>query len=486
MPGKNRPNVIVILTDDQGYWAMECAGNSELRTPNLDRLAAEGMLFENFFCTSPVCSPARASLLTGRIPSYHGVHDWLRAGNSTCEPERDGRLIEYLDGIPGYTDLLAQNGYTCGISGKWHMGDSHHPQKGFSFWKVHSRAGGSYYDAPLVRDEGTVYLEERYVTDVFTDNAIAFLEEHEDSGKGPFYLSLHYTAPHSPWELDQHPPEYFDPYYEDCPFESVPDEPMHPNARPNRRFFESAENRREMLSGYFAAVTAMDAGVGRVLDWLEEHDLREDTLIFFTSDNGMNMGHHGICGKGNGTSPLNMFDTSVKVPALMSRPGHLPSGLLCRGLYSHYDFMPTLLEYLEIDNPLEEDLPGSSFADLLRTGSEEGAPDVIVYDEYGYTRMIRTRTYKYVHRYPDGPNEFYDLLTDPDEREDLYGSPEHAQKIEEMRDRMEGWFERYVRPEVDGIGMGVAGWGQLDRKTFCDEFPDDWWREPRSSWLSQE
>jgi arylsulfatase A-like enzyme len=125
-------NILFILSDDQGAWAMGCAGNDEIETPNLDRLAETGMRFENFFCASPVCSPARATLLTGRIPSQHGIHDWLAAGNTTAayEPERNGELTEYLVGQPGYTDYLAAAGYDCGISGKWHLGDSHHAQKG--------------------------------------------------------------------------------------------------------------------------------------------------------------------------------------------------------------------------------------------------------------------------------------------------------------------------------------------------------------------
>ena len=132
----HRPNVIVILTDDQGYWALGCAGNEEIRTPNLDRLAASGTRFENFFCVSPVCSPARASLLTGRIPSHHGVHDWLRGGNAKVDHENHG-LIEYLKDQPGYTDFLSQQGYVCGLSGKWHLGDTdgrYPTDQGFNEW----------------------------------------------------------------------------------------------------------------------------------------------------------------------------------------------------------------------------------------------------------------------------------------------------------------------------------------------------------------
>jgi choline-sulfatase len=108
---RTRPNVLFVLVDDLGYWGMGCAGNTEIRTPNLDHIAGQGIRFDSFFCTSPVCSPARASILTGRIPSQHGVHDWLRAGNSRDEQERGGRLVEYLAGQVGYTDILAQHGY---------------------------------------------------------------------------------------------------------------------------------------------------------------------------------------------------------------------------------------------------------------------------------------------------------------------------------------------------------------------------------------
>ena len=143
-----KPNIVFILSDDQGAWSMNCAGTPELYTPNLDRIAARGMRFENFFCVSPVCSPARASLLTGNIPSAHGVHDWIRSGNVDGEkfaaqgkenPYGGGyreeiKPIAYLEGQTTYTDLLAKNGYNCALTGKWHLGDSVIPQHGFTRW----------------------------------------------------------------------------------------------------------------------------------------------------------------------------------------------------------------------------------------------------------------------------------------------------------------------------------------------------------------
>ena len=173
----------------------------------------------------------------------------------------------------------------------------------------------------------------------------------------------------------------------------------------------------------------MDANVGRILDKLEEEGLTEDTLVIFSSDNGFNCGHHGIWGKGNGTFPLNLYDSSVKVPLIISRPGHLPEGRVCKDMCSGYDFMPTLLDYLGMENPDAEKLPGRSFlSSLLETDREEelqNGPDagnpqtVVVFDEYGPARMIRSKEYKYIHRVPFGPDEFYDLTGDPGEDENL-------------------------------------------------------------------
>ena len=459
---KNKPNIIFIMADDMGSWAMGCAGNNEIRTPNIDSLAAEGIRFVNFFCTSPVCSPARASLMTGRIPSQHGILDWLSAGNTVekYEPYRKGELIEYLKDQPGYTDYLAEAGYKCGISGKWHLGDSHHPQKSFEFWEVHAKGGGPYYDAPLIKD-GDVYEEPKYITDKITENALLFLEEVSQE-KQSFYLSIHYTAPHGPWNRKNHPEEIYDDYHENCAFESVPDglEPPEWVQERQIKINDSAE-RREALAGYYTAVTAMDRNIGRILEWLEDSGLRKETLIIFTSDNGMNMGHHGLYGKGNASFPLNMFDESVKVPFIMSQPGIIPSGIISDAMLSQYDFLPTVLEYAGIDKPQATmTLPGKSFAGILKGLETEHREDVVVFDEYGPVRMVRTTNYKYIHRYPYGPHELYDLKNDPGETKNLADSPESMKIQEEMRKRLTDWFRRYVMPGRNGSHEAVTGLGQ--------------------------
>ena len=430
-----RPNVVFVLTDDQGPWAAGCYGNPEIRTPNIDRIAATGTRFGSHFVATPVCSPSRGTFLTGRIPSQHSIHEWINQGNVGPEAK------EYLAGEVAYTDVMADHGYTCGISGKWHMGMSLKPQHSFSHWYVHQRGGGPYNNAPMVRD-GQPINEPGYVTDAITDEALRYLDAH---ARERFYLSVHYTAPHSPWT--GHPQAIVDSY-DDCPFESCPQEEKHPWAI---GLTDRCHGDREMLKGYFAAVTAMDIGLGRILDRLEALGLRDDTLVVFASDNGFSCGHHGFWGKGNGTRPRNMYENSIKVPFLISHPGCIPAGRVEEGMVSAYDFLPTLLDYLGLPIPTEQNLPGRSVAPLWRGESMAGNEIVVVYDEYGPVRMIRTADWKYVHRHPNGPHDLFDLVNDPGERANLADDPAQAARLRELRGELEAWFARYVVPERDGL-----------------------------------
>ncbi len=446
----NRPNIVFILSDDQGAWALGCAGNSEIKTPNIDRLASQGMLFENFYCASPVCSPARASLLTGRIPSQHGVHDWLRDDN----PQQSS--IEYLQGQPSYPALLQQAGYVCGLSGKWHLGNSAQPQQGFSHWYCHQSGGGPYYNAPIYKD-GQLYHEPRYVTDAITDDAIDFIQSH--ASRQPFYLQVGYTAPHAPW-LNNHPEEYTR-LYEDCPFASLPRLPRHPDSI--YLTDEVAQDLRGNQICYYAAVTAMDDNIGRLLQTLEQQGIAENTIVVFTSDNGFSCGHHGFWGKGNGTFPINLYESSVKVPFIVRHPSRIAPGSVAKGLYSAYDFMPTLLEYLGYSalQPAEA-LPGKSFAPVLLGGPEKSLEEIVIFDEYGPNRMIRSGEYKYIHRYPYGPNELFHLGTDPEEQTNLLVQNPGHEAACTLQAQLENWFLTYVNPEIDGAREAVFGSGQIN------------------------
>ena len=216
-----------------------------------------------------------------------------------------------------------------------------------------------------------------------------------------------------------------------------------------------------MLKGYFAAVTAMDIDLGRILDKLEALGIRENTLVIFASDNGFSCGHHGFWGKGNGTYPPNMYENSVKVPFLVSHPGRIPAGIVQEAMVSAYDFMPTLLAYAGLPLPTDRNLPGQSVLDTWLGRANAARDEVVVYDEYGSTRMVRTADWKYVHRYPDGPHELYDLTNDPDERCNLADDPAQTDRIIGMKTRLEQWFVQYVEPDKDGRLFDVTGKGQM-------------------------
>ena len=462
----HRPNVLFVLTDDQGAWAMGCAGNTEIRSPNLDRLAREGIRFDSFFCTSPVCSPARASILTGLIPSQHGVHDFLHfttetlSGHDRAVPADN---VAFLAGMSTYAEILAGLGYHTCLSGKWHLGDGLTPRAGFETWNPMPYGATNYYTVPVVADGELTKHEGSYASDLFTDNALRFLDESADA-ETPFCLAVHFTAPHRPWGREHHPAALWDDYYENCPFESVPaaGEPLPVG------FYAlpvNAEERAKNLAGYFAAIVGMDRNVGRLLDWLDAHGVAENTLVVFMSDNGMNMGHHGLYGKGNATWPQNMFDTSVKVPCLMRRPGHVPAGRVNTDLLSQYDWLPTLLEYLDAADRVPDGLPGRSFAPLLAGRSIDERKSIYVFDEYGPVRMIRSQEWKLVWRYPAGPHELYNVADDPEERANLFSRPGHGDRIRSLRRELDDWFASYVVPQFDGSKLPVTGHGQRDYAT---------------------
>lgn len=470
-----KPNMVFILADDMGAWAMRNAGNQDILTPNLDALAKEGIKFSNFFCVSPVCSPARASILTGTIPSRHGVHDWIARGNFEGEIEDKKRFCEskrhnlkrnsreiapqqYLNHVTTYTSLLAEEGYTCCLSGKWHLGDSVTAQQGFENWYTIATGGGSYMD-PRIVENGKLSYPKKYITELITENAVKNIEECKQN-KNPFCLSVHYTAPHSPWDQHEHPADIW-ALYENTKFDCTPEvEKYHPCLTYSAPVGKG-EERKALLRGYYTAITAMDRGIGKIIDALKANGLYEDTMIVFTSDNGMNMGHHGLFGKGNATFPQNMYDTSVRIPFIFVYPKAIPGGKVAENLFSHYDFMPTLIDYLGLSGNVEQKLPGRSFADILNGKEVMETGSVVAFSEYGCSRMIRNKTVKLITRGGKYYDEFYDLANDPDEKNNLIKDKNHRQTIERLKKELDEWFEAFGEKHYDGRKYKVFGRGQL-------------------------
>ncbi len=428
-------NLLVIMSDDQGAWSVGCYGNPEARTPAVDRLAAEGVRLTSAFAVTPVCSPSRATFFTGRIPSQHGIHDWIK--NENMGP----RARYCLDREVQIADVLSGYGYTCGLAGKWHLGDSLNPHAGYTWWYALPQGGSAYNDAEMCSG-GQVVPTRGYLTDRITDNAVAFLKAN--AGR-PFFLNVQYNAPHSPWT--GHPAELVEAFA-NCPFDSIPRVPQHPHASSNIQNI----GKRAALEQYFASCSGIDRGVGRLMETLDELGLAANTLVVYTSDQGYCFGHHGLVGKGNGTNPRNMYDTSMHVPMIFRHKGTLPAGKTSDVLLAAYDFAPTLLDHISMPGLTGRNLPGRSAADALTGEPPADWPDA-TFGEYGHTRSIRTRTHKYVHRADGGHLELYDLVKDPDETTNLADDPDHREELRGLRKRLFAWFEQYGEAGADPVGQ---------------------------------
>lgn len=456
-----KPNFVVVVTDDQGPWALGCQGNDELRTPGIDALAADGIRFDSFYCSSPVCSPARASLLTGRMPSAHGVHDWLR-GEAYGLPDED----KYLSGLITTAEVLSANGWRCGHVGKWHLGNAREPAPGFEYWYAHRTGDGPYFGAPVWR-EGQRVAEDRYITQAITEEALRFIDLAAD-GPEPFYLQVHYTAPHSPW-TGQHPVEYLD-QYADCAFASCPQTGPHPwfSWEPGP-ISDAMRDPRPSLQGYFASLTAVDDGVAELTRKLTDHDLAASTCVVYTSDNGFSCGHHGIWGKGNATRPLNMWEDSIRVPFIVSLPGRIEPGRVDPSLAGACDLHPTLLHLAGLAVPEDPLAAGMSLVPRLTAGAD-GAEYVMVFDEYGGTRMVRTDRWKLIRRHGDAPDELYNLDDDPLEQRNRFNDPACRTEVAELDSVLIEWFAQHSDSERNAYTRPVSGRGQL--RPVTQRLPD--------------
>lgn len=466
-----KPNLLFILSDDQSYFAQhrECG---DIITPALDALADSGAYFENCFCASPVCSPARASILTGTMPSYHGVHDWISSGSVDIDSlpvfsrerppikNNESIAIDYLNGVTSYTDILADNGYDIALSGKWHLGDTMRRRKGYTYWNTILRGGCSYRSYDMYRD-GLVTARTEYLTHAIADNAIDYLRNYRTDK--PFYLGVHFTAPHTPWLREEHPEEIWR-LYEGADFEGIPCAPIHKNQMCNDFIGDTPEKRLLNIRGYFTAVTAMDAEIGRILASLSELGLDENTVVIFTSDNGMNVGQHGVWGKGNGTYPQNFYEESIKVPLIVKIPGE--RARVIDDLVSHTDIFPTILDVCGIGGA-PDCLCGASFLCALK-GEKFERDHVSVCSEYGAVRMIRDRRYKYIQNHIDGDDIFYDLMADSGETSNLIRAEAYLPEIERMKALMDEDFNRFSSFEHDGRFQFPEGMGQLSKCSRAD------------------
>jgi len=441
---RSRPNILFVMTDDHAQGHLGCYGNPLVRTPHMDRLGAEGARFPHAFVTNSLCAPSRATYLAGAFSHIHGIR-----GNSESKDN-----IENMDpAVPTYPELLQKAGYRTAIFGKWHL--SHNP-RGFDTWCV-LPGQGLYFDPEFI-DNGARRKIPGYATDVTTDLALEFLKNLK--GGQPFCLVYQHKAPHRPFL----PPPRYARLYDG---KEIPHPPTFDDDFATRRVAREAEDMRfdvslagdykdmpKGLSGpdkkrwlyqrfvkdYYGAIAAVDDNLGRVLAWLEEAKVMDDTLIIYTSDNGFFVGDHGWYDK------RFMYEPSLRVPLLIRAPG-ARRGIVPEQMAQSIDIAPTILDYAGV--AAAPTMQGRSLRPILEGASPADWRQSIYYAYYenswvlagkglearsdpgfqfftphriGPHRGVRTATHKLIHYYAEGDYwELFDLVTDPHELTNLYG-----------------------------------------------------------------
>src|SRR4029079_9130633 len=432
------PNLVFILTDNQGAWTLGCYGNPDIRTPSIDRLAAEGIRFTRALSSNPVCSPTRATFLTGLLPSQHGVHSFLDP-KYMMGPEAYNTLAEFTS----IGEVLRDAGYVCGLSGKWHLGANLTPNEGFSFWIT--KPDGStqeFYDQNII-ENGKVRKEAGYTTELWTRNGVKFIEQNKDR---PFFLFLAYNGPYVLGNLmrNQSRNRHAD-YYRGKHFESFPVDRMHPWQFANKPF----HNTQTAMERAACEVSGVDDGVGEVMATLSRLGLDDNTLVVYASDQGWMGGQNGLWGMGDHFRPVGSHELMMQIPLIFRQPGRIPAGKTSDILVSNYDFLRTALSYLDLAArmPTEPRSPGRDFSRAIRGESIEW--DNAIFYEMETCRAIREERWKYVARHPSGPNELYDMQADPQERFNLYGQPGAEETRARLAQRLNEFFTRYADPKYD-------------------------------------
>ena len=394
-----KPNVLVILADDLGYGDLSSYGATDLKSPNIDKLIAAGMRFDNFYANCPVCSPTRAALLTGRYPDLVGVPGVIR----THVADNWGHLLPQAVLLP---QVLKRAGYHTALVGKWHLGlaSPNTPnERGFDHF--HGFLGDMMDDYYSHRRHGFNYMRlndkeiapEGHATDLFTQWAIDYLRERSPKKEQPFFLYLAYNAPHAPI---QPPSEWLQ--------------------RVRQRESGIDERRAKLV----ALIEHLDAGVGKVMEVLKETGLGDNTLVIFTSDNG------GQLSTGATNGPLragkgDMYEGGIRVPMCAAWPGRIPPGSRSDRVALTMDLFPTLCEAagVRIEHPID----GGSILPTL-TGKPQGQNDRILFwvrreggAQYGGRAYYAARQgdYKLLQNGPFEPMELYNLKDDPQEQKPL-------------------------------------------------------------------
>jgi arylsulfatase A-like enzyme len=337
------PDIVLFLADDHAQWAIGAYGNDLVETPTIDRLAATGLMMAEANTSTPVCSPARTSLMTGRLPSQHGVHDFLA--------ERPGAPDDWLDGEILLSELLQEAGYRTALIGKWHCNaTSFKPARGFDRWLSYDTRPEDWPNQYLhfgtvhLSDQGTPVSVDGFQLENLGDAARRFIESGDP--EQPYFLLFTPTDTHEP--ITGHPERWVERYRradlgelsvgERSPFAAAYDHAVAP------------EEIGETLAQYYAAVSHQDEEIAKILQLIEARGTIDNTLVIYTSDHGMMIGHHGLIGKSNATIPQNLYEESLRIPMILSWPAGLPTGGATLDLpFDHLDLFQTILDAAGIE-----------------------------------------------------------------------------------------------------------------------------------------
>lgn len=457
----SRPNILFIMSDDHDRSAMSCYGSKINQTPNLDRIANEGARLEHCMCTNSICAPSRAVILTGKYSHLNGVRDNLS--------DFDGSQLTLAK-------VMQTMGYQTAMIGKWHLKSE---PTGFDYWNV-LPGQGLYYN-PIMKEMGQKKRYEGYVTDIITDKALEFLKSRDR--QRPFFMMYHHKAPHREWlpslehirkyeDKDIPEPETFHDDYSTrsaAAYEQEMEIENHLNERDlklnkphnlteqqleawnevygprNEEFREASLTGQALkewkyqryIKDYLRCIASVDENVGRVLDYLDQSGLADNTIVIYTSDQGFYLGEHGWFDK------RFMYEPSLHMPFVIRYPGTIPAGSVYDDLILNIDFAPTMIDFAGGKAP--DEMQGESFRSIVCGRKAQNWRDTIYYHYYEYPGWhmvkrhygIRTERYKLIHFYYDiDAWELYDLKEDPHELNNLYGKPDTAELTVKLKRKL--------------------------------------------------
>jgi len=442
-PNSEKPmNVIFILSDDHRYDFMGFTNKVPfLETPAMDRMAKEGTHLVNAFVTTSLCSPSRASILTGQLSHRHQVVDnqSLVADTSTFFPQ-----------------YLQSAGYSTSYFGKWHMGEHHaDPRKGFDHW-VSFRGQGVYYNPTLnINGEVSEYGDSTYITDLLTEEALKWLNEKKETPDKPFFMYLSHKGVHADFkpaqrhlgkyanEQPSYPETMFPEKAENYNYEDVPDwvKKQRYSWHGVDYMYHGQISFDEFYRRYTETLLSVDESIGQILDYLEANDMLENTLVFYMGDNGFSFGEHGLIDK------RHAYEESIRVPLLAYGGGELLARDSVERLIQNIDIAPTILDLAGLQAPAKMD--GMSFLPLLKGENTDWRERI--YYEYFWERpfpqtptvhAVRTDKYKYIRYYGIwDANELFDLENDPMEKNNLIRSEEHQEIARQLRTDLFNWLD---------------------------------------------